>query len=157
MFFYLLAHCSQVSWGIKDSLGGVQHHEAAGQAEVEHVEMESIRSKRRLKKKVDDGQEFNLVMFSGATRLKFCLKMIRLAVQWCAAWVKLLPTVMGVFSRAVPVLGVLQRELALPAAVSGRFKFLHTLFFRKWFFDEAYNACVCQKRDMCGPCFWTTE
>jgi NADH-quinone oxidoreductase subunit L len=68
-------------------------------------------------------------------------------------WVKLLPTIVG-------VVGILMGYLAymfipgIPATVVKMFKPLHTLFFRKWFFDEIYNVVFVKTAKCLGEFFW---
>jgi NADH-quinone oxidoreductase subunit L len=68
-------------------------------------------------------------------------------------WVKLLPTIMG-------VCGILLGYLAymfvktIPELTVKRFKRLHTLFFRKWFFDEIYDLVFVRSSVALGNLFW---
>lgn len=68
-------------------------------------------------------------------------------------WVKLLPTIMG-------VCGILLGYLAymfvktIPEITVKRFKKLHTLFFRKWFFDEIYDLVFVRSSVALGNLFW---
>ena len=68
-------------------------------------------------------------------------------------WVKLLPTIMG-------ICGILLGYLAymfvktIPEITVKRFKKLHTLFFRKWFFDEIYDLLFVRSSRALGNLFW---
>lgn len=68
-------------------------------------------------------------------------------------WVKLLPTIVG-------GVGILLGFIcymfvpSIPAMVSKLFKPLHTLFFRKWFFDEIYNVLFVKTSIALGNAFW---
>lgn len=68
-------------------------------------------------------------------------------------WVKLLPTITG----AVGIfLGYLAYMFVpgIPAFFSKCFKPLHTLFFRKWFFDEIYHVVFVKTAKCLGEFFW---
>lgn len=70
------------------------------------------------------------------------------------AWVKFLPLVIGAF-------GILLGYLAymfvpsIPAKIVSAFRPLHTLFYRKWFFDEIYNVLFVRSSFALGRFFWT--
>jgi NADH-quinone oxidoreductase subunit L len=68
-------------------------------------------------------------------------------------WVKLLPVVVGA---AGIVLGFIAYMFAtgIPAAVSTKLKGLHTLFFRKWYFDELYDIIFVKMAFGLGLFFW---
>lgn len=68
-------------------------------------------------------------------------------------WVKLLPTIMGavgIFLGFVSYLWV----PSIPAFFAKLFKPLHTLFFRKWFFDEIYDIFFVKTAVALGKVFW---
>lgn len=71
-----------------------------------------------------------------------------------AAWVKYLPLGIG-------ALGILFGYIAylfvpaIPGKVVGIFKPVHTLFYRKWFFDEIYNVLFVKTSFALGRFFWT--
>jgi NADH-quinone oxidoreductase subunit L len=68
-------------------------------------------------------------------------------------WVKLLPTIVG-------ALGIFLAYVAymfipsIPATMVKIFKPLHTLFYRKWFFDEIYDAVFVKPASVIGTFFW---
>jgi NADH-quinone oxidoreductase subunit L len=68
-------------------------------------------------------------------------------------WVKLTPVIAG-------SLGILAGFIAymfatgIPARVVNAFRPMHTLFFRKWFFDEAYDAIFVKPAQKLGQFFW---
>lgn len=68
-------------------------------------------------------------------------------------WVKLTPTAAG-------IIGILLGYMAymfvpsIPAKVAGILKPLHTLFFRKWFFDEIYDVVFVRTSRALGQAFW---
>lgn len=71
-----------------------------------------------------------------------------------AAWVKYLPLDIG-------ALGILLGYIAymfvpgIPAKVVSMFRPIHTLFYRKWFFDELYNYVFVKNSFRLGNFFWT--
>lgn len=71
-------------------------------------------------------------------------------------WVKLLPTVMGALGLFLSWV-FYSRKPALPGAVVRRLPALHTLFYRKWFFDEAYNALFVKNAFCAGKIFWKAD
>lgn len=71
-------------------------------------------------------------------------------------WVKLLPTFMGVLGLLLSWL-FYARKPELPGVFVRRFSKLHTLFFRKWFFDEAYNAVFVKNAICAGKVFWKAD
>lgn len=68
-------------------------------------------------------------------------------------WVKLLPTVVGAFGIFLGFVCYMFIP-TIPAAVSKLFKPLHTLFFRKWFFDELYQIVFVRTAQFLGHFFW---
>jgi NADH-quinone oxidoreductase subunit L len=71
-------------------------------------------------------------------------------------WVKLLPTIMGALGLILSWI-FYNRFTSLPGFFTARFKWLHTLFFRKWFFDELYNAIFVKPSIALGKLFWKTD
>lgn len=68
-------------------------------------------------------------------------------------WVKLLPTLIGAFGIFLGFVCYMFIP-SIPAIVSKLFKPLHTLFFRKWFFDEIYNVMFVKTAHVLGGLFW---
>lgn len=68
-------------------------------------------------------------------------------------WVKLLPTVVGMIGIFLAYLAYMFIP-SIPATVVKIFKPLHTLFFRKWFFDEIYNVVFVKTAKCLGEFFW---
>lgn len=68
-------------------------------------------------------------------------------------WVKLMPILVGVIGI---ILGYICYMFipSIPAAISKLFKPLHTLFFRKWFFDEIYDVVFVKTAQTLGNIFW---
>jgi NADH-quinone oxidoreductase subunit L len=42
----------------------------------------------------------------------------------------------------------------IPAQISARLSWLHTLFFNKWFFDEVYEFLIVKNASRLGRVFW---
>lgn len=68
-------------------------------------------------------------------------------------WVKLLPTIMGVGGIFLGYLAYMF-VTTIPEIMVKRFKILHTLFFRKWFFDELYDLAFVRTARALGNLFW---
>lgn len=68
-------------------------------------------------------------------------------------WVKLLPLGAGLFGLLLSYLFYIVTP-SLPGKFSAAFKPLHTLFFRKWFFDEIYNSAFVKTSFALGRGFW---
>jgi NADH:ubiquinone oxidoreductase subunit 5 (subunit L)/multisubunit Na+/H+ antiporter MnhA subunit len=67
----------------------------------------------------------------------------------CMALPKHLPTIMGALGIAAAFIAYLVRP-DIPGRIVAVFKPIHTLFFRKWFFDELYNAVFVQPAQKLG-------
>jgi NADH-quinone oxidoreductase subunit L len=70
-----------------------------------------------------------------------------------ALWVKLLPLVAGLVGLAASWLFYIQSP-GLPGAVVRAFKPIHQLFFRKWYFDEIYDALFVKPAFVLGRVLW---
>lgn len=68
-------------------------------------------------------------------------------------WVKLLPTIVGAVGIFLAYVAYMFIP-SLPGAVAKLFKPLHTLFFRKWFFDEIYDVLFVRTSKALGQFFW---
>ena len=68
-------------------------------------------------------------------------------------WVKKLPLLMGVIGILFAYLAYI-RAPGLPAKVKSNFSWLHTLFYRKWFFDELYALTFVKNAKRLGRIFW---
>ncbi len=69
------------------------------------------------------------------------------------AWVKNLPTAMGVIGIFLAWLAY-SKIPAIPAFFVRVFRPLHTLFFHKWFFDEIYDALIVKPTVALGKGLW---
>lgn len=70
-----------------------------------------------------------------------------------AEWVKVLPTVMGVLGGFFALLAYI-RFKGIPAFFVRVFRPLHTLFYRKWFFDEIYDVLFVKSSLALGKGLW---
>ncbi len=68
-------------------------------------------------------------------------------------WVKKLPTLVGAIGILLAYIFYI-RVPGLPARVVAAFKYLHLLFFRKWFFDEMYDKVIVKPCFKIGRIFW---
>lgn len=68
-------------------------------------------------------------------------------------WVKLLPLVMGIAGIALGYLLYLLRP-GIPAQIVKMFQPVHNLLFRKWYFDELYDAVFVKNAFRLGNFFW---
>lgn len=68
-------------------------------------------------------------------------------------WVKLLPLVAGLSGLFLSFLFYIVWPV-LPGKFTAMFKYLHTLFFNKWYFDEIYNALIVKNALRLGHAFW---
>lgn len=71
-------------------------------------------------------------------------------------WVKLLPTFAGILGLFLSWV-FYSRFTNLPAKVVSTFKGIHALFFRKWYFDEAYDAIFVKNTLRAGFIFWKSD
>ena len=70
-------------------------------------------------------------------------------------WAKLLPTAMGVLGIAFAYLVYLVSAGRIAAGIARVFRPLHRLFFRKWYFDELYDALFVRRAWALGRIFST--
>ena len=70
-----------------------------------------------------------------------------------AEWVKLLPLYIGLGGIALGYLAYMFLP-SIPGRMVSLFRPIHTLFFRKWFFDELYNALFVKTSLKLGRFFW---
>jgi NADH-quinone oxidoreductase subunit L len=75
------------------------------------------------------------------------------AAHHVEGFVKHLPTLMGVSGILLAWLFYLLVP-GLPLKVAGAFKPLHQIFFRKWYFDELYEAVFVRPSLVLGKVFW---
>jgi len=71
-------------------------------------------------------------------------------------WVKYLPTAMGVLGLFLSWM-FYSRKPELPGKMVATFTALHRLFFRKWYFDEIYNAIFVRNAICAGKIFWKAD
>jgi len=68
-------------------------------------------------------------------------------------WVGLLPLFAGLLGLALSWLFYIKMP-SLPGAIAGAFKPLYQLFFRKWYFDEIYDALLVKPAFVIGRALW---
>jgi NADH-quinone oxidoreductase subunit L len=77
------------------------------------------------------------------------------AAHHVAAWVKYLPLVAGVLGIVLAYF-LYMRARHLPAAIAGTFARLHNFLYRKWYFDELYDAIGVRPAFFLGRFLWKT-
>lgn len=70
-------------------------------------------------------------------------------------WVKLLPLIAGLTGLLLSYLFYIVLP-DLPGKFTGMFKYLHKLFFNKWYFDEIYDTLIVKNALRLGHVFWST-
>lgn len=140
--------------GYQGFVGGVESHkivaEHGDKVEVEHTIEAPVVDEE------DHSKELNRFVFWGDS-LKILPENDTLeSAHHVPEWVKLLPTGMGALGLFFSWV-FYSRKTQLPGIVAGKFKALHTLFFRKWFFDELYNAVFVKNAICAGNVFWKTD
>lgn len=75
------------------------------------------------------------------------------AAHHAPEWVSLLPLLAGLVGLGASWLFYIQSP-GLPGAVVRAFKPIHQLFFRKWYFDEIYDALLVKPAFVLGRVFW---
>ncbi len=140
--------------GYQGFVGGSEKHEIvaenADEVEVDHT------IEAPIVEESDHGDELNRFTFWGNSLKVLPANDTLESAHHVPEWVKLLPTVMGLFGLFFSWV-FYSKATGLPAAISSRFKAIHTLFFRKWFFDEIYNALFVKNALRAGLLFWKTD
>lgn len=137
-------------------VGGSRGHEVVAEHDAADVEEEPVVSNAPVLEENPHGEELNRFTFWGDSIKVLPQNDTVEAAHHVPAWVKLLPTAMG-------ALGLLlswvfySRKPELPGVFTRTFSALHTLFFRKWFFDELYNAVFVRNALRAGRTFWATD
>lgn len=138
------------------SSSGSHHAETASAEKEVEIEFENDTLPAPVVEEIAHGKDLNRFVFWGNSLKVLPENDTVEAAHHVETWVKLLPTIMGasglilswVFYCAFP---------GLPGRVSSAFSFLHTLFFRKWFFDELYNKLFVKNAICAGNVFWKTD
>jgi NADH-quinone oxidoreductase subunit L len=140
--------------GYQGFVGGAENHEKVAlvedKVEVDHtVEAPVV-------EEADHGDELNRFMFWGKA-IKVLPENDTLdAAHHVPLWVKLLPTGMGVLGLFLSFIFYVAAP-NLPGAMVRAFSAVHRLFFRKWYFDEIYNAVFVKNAICAGHVFWKTD
>lgn len=141
--------------GYEGFVGGASEHKVVVEAHSE-VEEEPVVNNAPVLEENDHGHELNRFVFWGDAIKVLPENDTLESAHHVPTWVKLLPTGMGVLGLFLSWV-FYSRKPALPGVVSSKFKALHTLFFRKWFFDEIYNAAFVKNAICAGKVFWRTD
>ncbi len=107
-------------------------------------------------KEQDHGLELNRFMFWGDSIKVLPENDTVEGAHHVPEWVKLLPTFAGVLGLFLSWL-FYSRYTGLPAKVVSTFKGIHALFFRKWYFDEAYDVVFVKNALRAGVLFWKSD
>ncbi len=137
-------------------VGGSRGHEVVVEHAAAEVEEEPVVNNAPVLEENPHGEELNRFTFWGDSIKVLPQNDTVEGAHHVPTWVKLLPTAMG-------ALGLLlswvfySRKPGLPAFFTRTFAKIHTLFFRKWFFDELYNAIFVRNAFRAGRAFWVTD
>ncbi|PZO79736.1 MAG: NADH-quinone oxidoreductase subunit L, partial [Micavibrio aeruginosavorus] len=137
-------------------VGGSRGHEIVAEHAAAEVEEEPVVNNAPVLEENPHGEELNRFTFWGESIKVLPQNDTVDAAHHVPTWVKLLPTAMG-------ALGLLlswvfySRKPGLPGVFTRTFSAIHTLFFRKWFFDELYNAVFVRNALRAGRAFWATD
>ncbi|PZQ43895.1 MAG: NADH-quinone oxidoreductase subunit L [Micavibrio aeruginosavorus] len=142
--------------GYEGFVGGTEKHEIVAEAQSAEVEHEAVINNAPVVEENPHGEELNRFTFWGDAIKVLPGQDTLETAHHVPHWVKLLPTVMGVLGLFFSWVFYSLRP-GLPAKVVGTFSALHTLFFRKWFFDEIYNAVFVKNAICAGKVFWKTD
>lgn len=135
-------------------VGGASEHKIVVEHEAE-VEMEHT-IEAPVVEEDPHSKELNRFVFWGDSLKVLPSNDTLEAAHHVPEWVKLLPTFMGVMGLFLSWV-FYSRFTSLPSIVVAKFSFLHRLFFRKWYFDEAYNAIFVKNSICAGHVFWKTD
>lgn len=136
-------------------VGGSSSHHGAAAAHGEQVEIDHT-VEAPVVEEDDHGKEMNRFIFWGDAIKVLPENDTVEAAHHVALWVKLLPTIMGALGLFLSWVFYSWKP-DLPGATVRRFSKLHTLFFRKWFFDEIYNATFVKNAICAGKVFWKAD
>jgi len=104
----------------------------------------------------DYGQQMNRHIFWGDSIKVLPENDTVEAAHHVALWVKLLPAAMGVLGLFLAWVFYCAKP-SLPGTFTKTFSRLHTLFFHKWFFDEAYAALFVKPSIALGGGLWKAD
>jgi len=104
----------------------------------------------------DHGKELNRFIFWGDSIKVLPANDTVEAAHHVDLWVKLLPTIMGVMGLFLSWV-FYSAKPEMPGRVVGTFTAIHRLFFRKWYFDEIYNAVFVKNAVCAGKIFWKSD
>ncbi len=141
--------------GYEGFVGGASEHKVVIESSAE-VEEEPVVNNAPVLEEETHHEELNRFVFWG-NAIKVLPENDTLeSAHHVPHWVKLLPTMMGVLGLFLSWVFYCKKP-QLPGIVVARFSGLHKLFFRKWFFDEAYNATFVKNAICAGNVFWKTD
>ena len=142
--------------GYEGFVGGASEHKVVAEHTVAELEEEPVINNAPVLEENPHGHELNRFVFWGDSIQVRPENDTLETAHHVPTWVKLLPTIMGALGLFLSWV-FYSRKPQLPGVFVQKFKFLHTLFFRKWFFDEAYNAAFVKNAIAAGKIFWKTD
>ncbi len=141
--------------GYSGFVGGASDHKIVVESES-HVIEEPVINDAPVLDEETHHEELNRFVFWGDSIKVLPQNDTLESAHHVPTWVKLLPTIMGVLGLFFSWV-FYSRKPQLPSAVVAKFSALHTLFFRKWFFDEIYNAVFVKNAICAGKVFWKAD
>jgi NADH-quinone oxidoreductase subunit L len=141
--------------GYEGFVGGASDHKIVAES-VAEVEEEPVINNAPVVEEEVRHEELNRFVFWGDSLKVLPQNDTLESAHHVPQWAKLLPTIMGVLGLFFSWL-FYSRRTQLPARVVGSFPKIHTLFFRKWFFDEIYKAAFVQNAICAGTVFWMAD
>ncbi len=142
--------------GYQGFVGGSSEHKVVVEHEAAQVEVEHDTLPAPVVEENPHEEELNRFTFWGDSIKVLPANDTVEAAHHVELWVKLLPTIMGVFGLFMSWV-FYSRKPSLPGVAVQKFSAVHTLFFRKWFFDELYNKVFVKNAICAGNVFWKTD
>lgn len=141
--------------GYSGFVGGSSEHKIVVESEA-HVVKEPVISNAPVLEEETHDEELNRFVFWGDSIKVLPANDTVEHAHHVDLWVKLLPTIMGVLGLFFSWV-FYSKKPQLPSNVVARFPKIHALFFRKWFFDEIYNATFVKNAICAGKIFWKAD
>ncbi len=143
--------------GYEGFVGGSESHKIVAETANEAAEVEVEHTVEAPVVEEDDHHdELNRFIFWGKSIKVLDQNDTLESAHHVPEWVKFLPTIMGMLGLFFSWVFYSARP-GLPAVFVRMFSAIHTLFFRKWFFDEIYNAVFVKNAICAGKIFWKSD
>jgi NADH-quinone oxidoreductase subunit L len=141
--------------GYQGFVGGSEDHKIIVEDEAAEIEMEHT-IEAPVVEESNHGKELNRFVFWGDSLKVLPANDTVEQAHHVDLWVKLLPTIMGALGLFLSWVFYSWKP-SLPAKTVAAFSGVHRLFFRKWFFDEIYDAAFVRNALQAGHLFWKTD